>query len=121
MELLLKTGALYLNSLFKNGGVTLSYFICCIYTLFVLYSCCIDTLSWQWNTLPRSKDHFGSSYCKHCTSIVQTERMLPLIQVELSVEVYYSNGLIQWAQTKLVHMTLGNTSVLCKHPFILFI
>ena len=44
---------------------------------------------------------------------VQMEWMLPLIQVEISVEVYYSNGLIQWAQTKLVHMTLGNTSVLC--------
>ena len=95
VKLLVKTGALYLNSLFKNGGVLcLTLFAVFISTLFVLYSCCIDTLSWQWNTLPRSKDHFGSSYCKHCTSIVQTERMLPLIQVELSVEVYYSNGQI---------------------------
>ena len=52
-------------------------------------------------------------YRNYCMFTVQMEWMLPLIQVEISVEVYYSNGLIQWAQTKLVHMTLGNTSVLC--------
>ena len=64
----------------------MSYFICCIYTLFVLYSCCIDTLSWQWNTLySLSKDCFGSSHSltiEGMVMVVREEAMEVMADIE---------------------------------------
>ena len=68
----------------------------------LLYSLsCIDTLSFTlflaleyFVLVRRSFWLFSLPYRNYCTSTVQTDRMLPLIQEEISVEVYYSNGQI---------------------------
>ena len=71
------------------GRILCLYFICCIDTLSVLYSLLYwyFVLAVEFSVLVQSSSHFT-------VTTVQTDRMLPLIQEEISVEVYYSNGQI---------------------------